>query len=257
MPRILSLHLDDYRAAARQAAHSHDALHFSVVLRGLVTETVGGVTEYASPLCVVAKDPGLVHANEWGIAGARLARLSLRDGTLADLMDDPGRVVGWRWTQDPRVARPFLRLVERRHHGESMFHRDDSDLLDLVAAFTARRTVDPSGIPPAWLRDVMESLHAEWHPQLTGADLASRARVHPVYLARCIRRWYGVGLGDVLRHERLRRALAAVANTSMRLSVVAQEQGYADQAHLNRDIRAAIGVAPGRYRALLRSSSQV
>lgn len=251
MTPVLRLFIDDYRAAARQAPHQHDSLHFSVVLRGGVTETVGGVTEYAGPLSVVVKNAGVMHANQWGDDGARLARLSLPRGTITDLVDDTRRAIDWRWTRDPLVARPFLRLIERRQSGTPAFAADDADLLDLIAAFTARRAEEPHGTPPAWLAETMERLCDEWRPQLTGAELARGARIHPVYLARCVRRWYGVGLGDLLRRERLRHAVSAVANTSTRLSLVAQACGYADEAHLGRDVRAAIGTTPGRYRRLL------
>jgi AraC family transcriptional regulator len=257
MTQALQLFIDDYRAAARQPAHQHDSLHFSVVLRGGVTETVGGVTEYAGPLSVVAKDAGVMHANQWGDEGARLARLSLPKGTIADLVDDSRRAIAWRWTRDPLVARPFLRLIERRQSGAQVFAAADCDLLDLVAAFTARRTNEPHGQPPAWLAETMARLCDEWRPQLTGAELAQGARVHPVYLARCVRRWYGLGLGDLLRRERLRHAVCAVANTHTRLSLVAQACGYADEAHLGRDMRAAIGTTPGRYRRLLVAEKMV
>ncbi|HEY0928658.1 MAG TPA: AraC family transcriptional regulator [Gemmatimonas sp.] len=254
MPPLLHLFIDDYRAAARQAAHEHDSLHFSVVLRGGLTETVGRTTEHAGPLSVVVKDAGVRHANAWGADGARLARLSLPKGTMDALVDDPARAVAWRWTREPLVARPFLRLIERRQRGTQAFAADDGDLLDLVAAFTARRTHEPQGAPPVWLSETIDRLRDEWRPELTGAALAHSAHVHPVYLARCVRRWYGRGLGDLLRHERLRHAMHAVANSPTRLSLVAQDCGYADEAHLCRDVRRALGATPGRYRRLLETA---
>src|SRR5688572_1999047 len=180
---MLTFHADAYRAGTCHRPHEHDALHFSLVLSGRVTEVVGGVTECATALSVVAKDPGVVHANDFGPEGARLARLTLPASTIGNLIDDQSRFAGWRWTHDPLVAAPFLRLVRRATSGTAVYRSDDPDLVDLLAAFTARPATLARGTPPAWLVTVMDDVHSGWRPALTVASLARRAGVHPVYLA--------------------------------------------------------------------------
>lgn len=251
MTATLSFDADAYRAGTRHPSHRHDALHLSLVLNGRVAETVGGVTEYASALSVVAKDAGVVHANDFGVAGAKLARLTLPAGTVGALIDDPARAAGWRWTHDATVAEPFLRLVRRGRAGSVAFGADDPDLLDLLAAFTARAAAAPRGRPPEWLADMMAELRATWRPGVTVCDVARRAGVHPVYLARCVRRWYGTGVGEELRRLRLRWAVAATVETRDTVSTVAHARGFADEPHLCREFRRATGMTPGRYRALV------
>lgn len=240
---------DSYQPGTRHRPHRHDALHFSMVLRGQIDETVGGRTECASALSVVAKDPDVVHANDFGRDGATLARLTLDRHSIGDLIDDPSRSPGWRWTHDPRVARPFLRLVRRSNGLATTFVANDPDLVDLLAAFTARPASAPRGAPPAWLIQVMHEVRDGWYPRLTVALVARRAGVHPVYLARCVRRWFGTGLGEELRRQRLRAAAARIASSTWTISDVAHAGGYADEPHLNRDFRAVTGMTPGRFRA--------
>jgi AraC family transcriptional regulator len=225
-------------------------LHFSLVLSGRVAETVGDITEYAGALSVVAKDPGVVHANDFGIRGARLARLSLPGKSLGDLLDDPSRAYAWRWTHDPLVAAPFLRLVRRAAGRTASYPANDPDLLDLLAAFTARPHRPAPGTPPAWLAAVMRQVRETWTPDLTVSMLAARAGVHPVYLARCVRRWFQTSLGVELRRQRLRAAADSIAECRT-ISDVAHAGGYADEPHFNREFRAAVGVTPGWYRKLL------
>ena len=133
----MTLSADSYPAGTKHRPHRHDELHFSIVLAGRVAETVGGNTEYAGALSIVAKDPGVTHANGFGPEGARLARLSLPSRTIGDLLGTSS-TPGWKWTHDPRVARPFLRLVRRSGGVSTPFDDDDPDLLDLLASFTAR-----------------------------------------------------------------------------------------------------------------------
>jgi AraC family transcriptional regulator len=250
-PATLAFQSDAYRAGARHRPHAHDDLHFSLVLSGRVAEVVGGVTEYAGALSVVAKDPGVVHANDFGARGARLARLTLAAGSLGTLIDDPSRAPAWRWTHDPLVAAPFLRLVRRVDGSEASFTANDPDLLDLLAAFTARTGKVAQGTPPAWLATVMAEVREAWSPRLTVPALAARAGVHPVYLARCVRRWFQTGLGEELRRQRLRAAAAGITESRRTISDVAHAGGYADEPHFNREFRAVVGVTPGWYRKLL------
>ena len=253
MPKTLSFRAAEYGPTTRQSAHDHEGVQISIVLRGSVAETVGRATEYAGALSVVVKDRGLRHANEFGPRGATIAQLALPEGGLSELVEDPRRVVEWTWSHNLAAVTPFLRLVDRyRATGTDAFTADDADVVDLVSAVSARREERRHEAPPAWLADSVAWLRAEWHPRMTVSDVAARARVHPVYLARCVRRWYGHSLSDELRRLRLRAAAHGVAVHADELSRVASDTGYADQAHLCRDFRRATGFSPGGYRVVVR-----
>ena len=255
MVLTLSFVADAYGTGTRHPMHEHDSLHMSIVLCGRLSERVGSSIEYAGALSVVAKDAGVAHANEFGIGGARIARLGLEEGSIAKLIDDSARSSEWRWTHDAIVAAPFLRLVGRGSRGITGFASDDPDVLDLLAAFTARPAAHPRGTPPAWLGQTLAELRESWRPGMSVSDIAARAGVHPVYLARSLRRWFGTGVGEELRRLRFKSAAAAVAGGTGAISSVAHSTGYADEAHLCRDFRRAVGTTPGRYRALLRGLS--
>jgi AraC family transcriptional regulator len=252
MAITLSFKAAGYPAGTQHRPHSHDALHLSLVLTGRIAETVGSVTEYARALSVVAKDAGVVHADHFGREDARLAQLSLQAGSIGRLVDDPSRSSSWRWTHDVRVANPFLRLVHRAKAGMLAFDNDDPDVLDLLAAFTARPAPPTHGEPPAWLKATMLELRSSWRPGLSVADVARSAGVHPVYLARCTRRWFGTGVGEEIRRARIRSAAAAIADSDTTVSRIAHGGGFADEPHLCREFRRTVGVTPRHYRNLVR-----
>jgi AraC family transcriptional regulator len=201
-------------------------------------------------LSVVAKDPRVRHADHFGATGAVMARLSVAQTGLADLVDDARRARDWRWTHDAFVARPFLRLISRAERGESTFDSDDDDITDLFAAFTARSADPPAGNPPRWLRDAFELARDGWHAGLTVRDVAASAGVHPVYLARCMRRWYGTTTAEELRRARLSRAVGLLTRPATTVSVAAHDVGFSDEPHLCREFSRATGVTPGRFRGL-------
>lgn len=253
---VLAFESHRYNGGERHRPHAHDALHFSLVLRGRVAETVHRRTDIGTPLSVVAKDAGVVHADDFCPTGARLARLSLPGGSIAQLLDDPSRGMAWHWSHSPAVAAPFLRLVRRAGAAAGpTFATCDADVVDLLAAFTARPCAAPARRPPRWLVDSVGRVRDAWDPSLTVAILARDAGVHPVYLARCVRRWYGSSVSAELRRARLRAAAAAIAGRRDTLSTVAHAMGYADEPHLNRDFRAVVGLTPGQFRRLAAPSA--
>jgi AraC family transcriptional regulator len=252
LPESLRFHVNGYAPGLRYRPHTHDELQISVVLRGGVRESVAGEDAYGEALSVVVKDPGLSHANEFSTSGALLARLSMDGTPLSELVERADRAHAWRWIHDTAVAAPFLRLVDRGRRGTSSFSADDDDVVDLLAALSARACAPPKGEPPAWLNAAIGTIEQAWRPGLGSRDLARAAGVHPVYLARCVRRWHGVSVGDLLRRARLCRAAHAVATGEQTVSSVAHALGFSDEAHLCRDFARATGIAPGRLRRFVR-----
>ena len=248
MAQMLWFDVSDYDSGLRHLPHRHPEMQLSLILRGRVRETVGRRTEVGSSLSVVVKDSGVFHADEFGPEAPKIARLTLPSGTLADLLDDKSRAVSWKWTHDPRVARPFLKLI--RAIRERSVEAGDPLLLDLLAAFTARQ-VATRGKSPEWLDETIEEIRCAWTPGLTVRDVAKRAGVHPVYLARCVRRWYGTGVAEELRRARVRAAARALGQMDRTVSTIAHRHGYSDEAHLCRDLKRSLGFTPRRLRNLV------
>ncbi|MEV6691892.1 helix-turn-helix transcriptional regulator [Micromonospora sp. NPDC051196] len=74
-------------------------------------------------------------------------------------------------------------------------------------------------------------------------ETAAQAGLGPRSLLRHSRHLFGYGPKTLARILRMRRALA-LARTGVPLAEVAVRAGYADQAHLTRDVRALAGVPP-------------
>jgi AraC family transcriptional regulator len=250
MSFTLTLTRSHYAGALVQPPHAHDALQISMLLTGRVEETVAGTTHAAAPLHVAVKDAGLEHANRWAEGGATVLRLEAPGESLVSLTGHPAAPT-WRWRFDPVAIRAFLRLAVHVHPERVI--AGDTDGTDLLAVLVAEPRDMPNGTPPRWLTDVIERLVAEWTPTLDTGAIAAWAGVHRVYLARCVRRWYGLSVGDILRRERLRHTVQRLANSRERIAMVAHASGFADEAHCTRTVRDAFGVTPAALRRQLRA----
>jgi AraC-like DNA-binding protein len=127
---------------------------------------------------------------------------------------------------------------------------DHDDILDILAAISARFAVPTRRGEPRWLADAVAGIRDGWRAGLTVRDVARAAGVHPVYFARCVRRWYRVGAADLLRQARLRQAARHIADADPTIATVAHASGFADESHLNREFSQVTGVPPARFRRL-------
>jgi AraC family transcriptional regulator len=83
------------------------------------------------------------------------------------------------------------------------------------------------------------------------SELADEAGVHRVHLARTFREHYGVSVSRYARQVRVQSALRLLSLGSLPLSRVALEAGFADQSHLTRTMRDAVGSTPAAIRSML------
>jgi AraC family transcriptional regulator len=239
-----------YRPDERHAPHEHETANVSLVLSGTLEEQVGARTEYAGPLSVVVKPAGTRHADRFGSGGATLAQIRLDADLTGALEDGRPSIADWRWLHDGRVARAFLRLVRRvRASGAPAPEERASAIIELLALLEEPLR-ETSAQAPRWLAVVRECVDETWDSPPPVRLLAREAGVHPVYLAREFRRWFGSSITDRVRRHRVRAAAQLLAGTNDAISHVALATGFTDQSHLTRVFVAELGTTPGRFRTL-------
>jgi AraC family transcriptional regulator len=103
--------------------------------------------------------------------------------------------------------------------------------------------------PPSWLARAVELLHDRYQEDLSIADVANGAGVHPVHLARSFRRHFRSSPGEFTRFCRLQRAAYMLMRSDRPLSEIALESGFGDQSQFNKAFARHLGIAPGEYRS--------
>jgi AraC-like DNA-binding protein len=144
-------------------------------------------------------------------------------------------------------------LAARREHTAAAEER----ALGLVASVLA--TVAPKRVAagrPATAHarrraadDAREALAAD--PSLTLAELARLVAISPHHLSRVFRDEVGVTVSTYRRRLRVRAALERLDGGESNLARLAADAGFADHAHLTRELRASLGITPSQLRAQL------
>ena len=247
-----------YPPGLRQPRHAHAETTVTIVIGGSLHERVGRVDEIAQPLSVVVKPGGTEHANEFGPTGTRTVQIALDGADTSAAADWERSLRVWRWTHVGPAVRAFLALLRVLRSAGDAAPSDRADEIelaahDVLAALGAQTAMSSTAAPPRWLHVLREELDDAGPAPPRVRALAASAGVHPVYLARQFRRFYGCSVTQYLQQRRLQRMAELVTSIDGPLSVVSYAAGFADQAHMCRVFRAHAGVTPGAYRALARA----
>jgi AraC family transcriptional regulator len=233
----------DYAPGWRQPAHAHESTGVTLVLAGGFRETAFGREESASSLSVVVKPAGVVHADEIGPEGARTVLVEIEDPALL-----PRNLGPWRWVHAGPGVRPLLALARALRGPVRSIEDTVLHLLGEVSDDARPERRDP----PPWLRRAREALDDADPVTARVRDLAGELDVHPVSLTRAFRRHFGIPVTAYRRRVRLRKAAARIAENAEDLSRIAYSSGFADHAHMCREVRAATGSTPSELRAIAR-----
>lgn len=238
-----------YSPGLRQTRHSHPEASVTMLLAGSIVERVGHSEEIARPLSIVVKPADTEHADVFGDQGAHTIQIVLSADSAEELSRAAAASDSWRWIHaGPSVAAFLALLREFRVNGpESTRLRDAA--IEAISA-VADGPAPTRATAPTWISLVREVLDDDNAPHSVSA-LAAAAGVHPVYLARQFRRWFGCSITDYVRRRKVQHAARHIAGSCASLSAVSYDSGFADQAHMCRVFKAETGLTPGSFRALL------
>jgi AraC family transcriptional regulator len=237
----------EHRQPRALPGHAHQAAFVSLMLEGQYRETAGFLHFGYQPFSCVYHPPGMEHHDEIGAAGVTLLTFEFKPELLDDvdfcglnlrpIIDLSGRQPAWE----------LVDLYRRISAGAT------SDLdLESRAVALAFSVVRSSARVPRDLRSLRracEYVHAHFDENLTLAQVARAAGVHPVYLGQIFRQEFGETLGEYLNRVRVRAAADRLVNSELPLSTIALDFGFYDQSHFTRIFRHLTGATPGAFRA--------
>ena len=224
--------------------HVDGAPRISIIVRGKVKEDSSGKEEYAQSGSIVFKPGDLVHQNSFGVKGSRILSVIFKEDFFHQKQDV--KIHDWRWFHGMSAAYPafeFARNLDHITNEEDLYE----ELVDLFAKLPPNLNMSSKDVP-SWLAQVKEKMSDEYKKPLRTKDLAAGIGVHPVYLARAFRRYYGYSVKSFLQKTRLEHALQELSQGVKPLSQIALDAGFSDQSHLSRVFRSKLKMSPGNFR---------
>ena len=230
-------------------AHRHACINF--VLAGVYDERIEGVEQQHGPLGLVFKPALAEHANRFESSGARCLLVELTD---PDLVDPRLELADPLESRHPRAAAVALALWHELAAPDDVSALSITERsLELYALVVGGRAVGPLESRSPRVKRARAILHEDPCARWTLTRLAAAVELHPSHLARAFRARYGATIGGYLRLLRVSEAGRRLAFTDDAVASIALALGFADQSHLTRAFRQAVGVTPAAFRRALAS----
>jgi AraC family transcriptional regulator len=256
--RFRSLETDSYRvteawfpAGSVLEPHTHERAIFAVMLRGGFRTRMAHRTLACDPGCAWTEPLGEKHANYVGAHDAHVVVVQPAPGNEALLRPIARLLDGIHLLRESNVVTYALRMLAEVRAPDDLSALSLEGLATLLLADCARvehRQPRSPRVPP-WLLRAREILHDEWRRGLTVSQIAATVKVHPAYLTRSFRRYFGQTMGSYARRLRIEWAVRQLAFADRPISHIACAAGFSDQSHFTRECRRLFGLTPGEYRS--------
>jgi len=236
-----------YGPHASRGLHAHPATFVSFVAEGEYKEWVEGRELGYKPNTIVLHPAGEAHAHLFGPAGGRVLIIETTSSGLEHLSE----YAAGRWSRKERrdgwVTQLCHRLLQQMQNNEPVARLAIEGLvLEILSELLREGNVNEA--QPLWMKNTIDYLYANFAATIQLAEVARRAAVHPVHLARSFRSFQGCTLGQFIRLLRIRAACLKLTSTNSSITEIALDCGFFDHSHFCRVFRRQMGVSPGEFR---------
>lgn len=235
--------------------HSHPTWTVAVMQAGAARFEVDATRQRADRGELFVLEPEAVHTGMAAVPEGWDYQVLYLDPALvhdwAERDASAPRAVRWVVFRDPALRAALLRMHAAFAEGDSGLGRDEL-VVDAVTAL--RRHLRPAapdaggGAEHAAVRRARSYLAERWDRQVALAELSAFAGLSRFELVRRFREQTGL-----TPHAFQTNLRVAHARTMLRagdpIAQIAAACGFADQSHLTRTFRRAVGITPGRFAA--------
>lgn len=238
---LFSLSKFVYSKGHRFTPHAHKEPAISVVLNGIMHEKVDGRLKVGYGAVTIIKPAEIEHENLFA-EDCTILCLYLNKNK-SHRIDTAGVLEEWKWRHGLNCL-PFITQM-KTCKTDQQAREILSSMLRYINGFNGK----PGPGIPCWLADAKEYIDNYFFNPVNVTDLATRYRVHRVYLARAFRQYYGQSIKSYLKALRLSHAAAALINGE-NIRDVALSNGFCDQSHLQRDFKTQTQQTPLQFQEL-------
>ena len=232
-----------HRGHSRTIPHSHEGPYLCLVSSGDFEECGPHQKLSVSSGDVIAHPGCDVHANVFGAAGVECVNFAPRPAGRLNALFSASIVRPDSWT-DAHI----LHRVRNELRTSDRWTPIALEILAVEMLKGRARQHQASVRPSQRCADLREFIERESPRVPTLSELARRSGVPPAYLSRKFRAAFGTSPLELGRQYRAAWTRVQIESTSTSLSRLAAEAGYADHAHMCRDLRRRYGMAPHQFR---------
>lgn len=223
--------------------HAHENPHITMLLAGATLEKRQQSECYRQAGEAVFFHAGEPHQNSKTVLGSRNFNIEFTADFFEayELTED---CICHAVSKNPLAATAFLRTYRQLLHDDNA---GDSITMAVLGLLIGRE--NGSNQRPRWVGQISDLLHDRWNEPVSLRELSLETGTHPVTISKYFSRYFGCTLSEYVRKLRVMNSIALIKNTPYKLTRIAHESGFTDQAHFTRAFKQITGFLPKEYRA--------
>lgn len=127
------------------------------------------------------------------------------------------------------------------------FHLEEPEVVRLPASREGKN----QRRAPAWLKHAGQYVHDGFLEKISLSDVARESGFHPIHVSRMFQQMHGCSVGEFVRALRLDWCARRLVQSNESIAGIANEAGFADQAHFSRQFRQHTGLTPKAFRSAM------
>jgi AraC-like DNA-binding protein len=223
--------------------HTHTNDYFSILLSGNYLERSKSQSLLIRPGDIVYRKSGHAHQNEFVTDSVSCVNIELSHrfaGNVARncnffLYSGNNKQYFYRLMVDFLLKNPFM---------------TNNSFLSDERLLTGRELAEENGL--VWLLKIIGIINEEKHLFHPTSALADRVFIHPNYLARAFKENTGQTISAYQLSVKLNHAVLQLLNSGRSISDISFDYGFYDDAHFIRSFKKQFGIAPLRFRRLVK-----
>jgi AraC family transcriptional regulator len=238
-----------YEPEAFMPRHNHELARISFVLAGGYKEKIAGNSRLCRKSMLLLHPPGEAHEVSFQRYPVRIFSVEIDETWLKkNLCSQRFFEAQQEFESDYACHLSSKLYAEFNMNDQASVLAMEGLALEVLAQFVRRKSNLVEKTKPVWLERVREILNEGFREELKFKEIARLIDVHPVYLMREFRRFYGCTMGQYVRKLRIEFVAASITRSAAPISQIAIEAGFYDQAHCTNVFKKMVGKSPGEYR---------
>ncbi|NOI79479.1 AraC family transcriptional regulator [Vibrio tubiashii] len=246
------------QSTACYAAHSHDEFSFGIIQQGKADYRNHNSTHHIGRGDIVTINPADVHSCNPEAGTWSYSMLFVDTKQMGAIQRE---ILGQFQAGYSADYTPFRHAFERsepiKNHYLALFNDLQSEasqlqvqtrLYDFIEAVHAQSSMEVKPSPSSSLKRVQEKLLDDVSQIHQLDHLAQEAQMSRYQLLRAFKHYYGLPPHAYLMDEKIKRA-KVMLKSGQEIAEVAQELGFSDQAHFQRQFKKKIAVTPKFYQS--------
>ncbi len=214
--------------------HNHDYLSISLLLSGrLIEHTVTGTT-LVKPGSLLIKPQALTHSDIF-TENCTILSLNVYDWKYYNL-----DCKNWEIIHQNNTLKYFINLINNNDRQKNIYK--------IKEHLTLKNT---EYSVPLWLKNIKEIIDLHFLETLQVSRLAKEANVHPAYLGKIFKAYFGTGIKSYQKQLKIHYAVSKITNNSGNLTQIAYDSGFSDQSHFSRELKKTTTFTPKAISNLL------